>query len=64
MISDVAVTAVDGQSRTSDDAADRPPNARYEQEMTKYHRSADLTVFILCPLSSRTLVKFMSPLSV
>ena len=41
MILDVAVTAVDGQSRTSDDAADRPLNACYDQKMAKYHRLAD-----------------------
>ena len=33
VILDVAVTAVDGQSRTSDDAADRPLNARYDQKL-------------------------------
>ena len=40
MISDVAVTAVDGQSRTSDEATDRLLNIRYEQKMAKYHRVA------------------------
>ena len=47
---DVAVTAVDGQSRKSDDAADRPLNARYDQRMAKYHGWA-----------VRTMVNFMSP---
>ena len=40
LILDVAVTGIgiDGQSRTSDDAPDRPlRNVRYEQKMTKYH---------------------------
>ena len=41
MTLDVAITAVDGQSRMSDDAADRPFNARYDQRMAKYHRLAD-----------------------
>ena len=50
MILDVAVTAVDGQSRKSDDAADRPLNARYDQRMAKYHGWA-----------VRTMVNFMSP---
>ena len=61
---DVAVTAVDGQSRMSDEAADRPLNARYEQKMVKYHRLPIKTVYIPCPLSLRTLVKLISPLSV
>ena len=46
---DVAVTAVDGLSRTSDDAADRPLNARYEQKMVKYHRLADQNGFHFVP---------------
>lgn len=37
-IVDVAVTAVDGQSRASDEAIDCPLNARYEQNMAKYRR--------------------------
>ena len=41
VILDVAVTAIDGQSRTSDDVADRPLNVRYDQKMAKYHRLAD-----------------------
>ena len=39
MTLDVAVTAVDGQSRASDEATDRSLNARYEQEMAKYHKA-------------------------
>ena len=42
---DVAVTAIDGQSRTSDDVADRPLNVRYDQKMAKYHRLADQSGF-------------------
>ena len=38
---DVAVTGVDGQSRTSDEAADRPLQARYDQKMVKYGRVAE-----------------------
>ena len=36
IIIDVAVTGVDGQSRTSDEAVDRPLQARYDQKMAKY----------------------------
>ena len=39
VILNVAVTAVDGQSRASDEATDRSLNARYEQEMAKYHKA-------------------------
>ena len=38
VIIDVAVTGVDGQSRTSDEAAERPLQARDDQKMTKYDR--------------------------
>ena len=41
MIIDVAVTGVDGQSRTSDEAADRPLQTRYDQKMAKYGRVAE-----------------------
>ena len=40
MIIDVAVTGVDGQSRTSDEAADRPLQTRYDQKMAKHGRVA------------------------
>ena len=40
IIIDVAVTGVDGQSRTSDEAVDRPLQARYDQKMAKYGRVA------------------------
>ena len=36
IIIDVAVTGVDGQSRTSDEAVDRPLQARYDQKLAKY----------------------------
>ena len=49
VILDVAVTAVDGQSRTSDDVADRPLNVRYDQKMAKYHRLADQSGFHFVP---------------
>ena len=47
---DVAVTtAIDRQSRTSDDVADRPLNVRYDQKMAKYHRLADQSGFHFVP---------------
>ena len=44
-----AVTAVDGQSRTSDDVADRPLNVRHDKKMAKYHRLADQSGFQFVP---------------
>ena len=41
IILDVAVTGIDGQSRTSDDASERPMQVRYEQKMSKYGRIAE-----------------------
>ena len=38
---DVAITAIDGQSRASDDVADRPLNVRCDQKTAKRHRLAD-----------------------
>ena len=35
IIIDVAVTGVDGQSRTSDEAVERPLQARYDQKLAK-----------------------------
>ena len=32
------MTGVDGQSKTSDEAAERPLQVRYDQKMTKYGR--------------------------
>ena len=49
MILDVAVTVIDGQSRTSDDVADRPFNVRHDQKMAKYHRLADQSGFHFVP---------------
>jgi len=40
---------IDGQSRTSDDAADRPLNVRYDQKLAKYHRLADQNGFHFVP---------------
>ena len=37
--------AVDGQSRTSDDVADRHLNVRHDQKMAKYRRLADQNGF-------------------
>ena len=36
VIIDVAVTGVDGQSRATDEAVERPLQARYDQKMAKY----------------------------
>ena len=36
----VTVTGVDGQFRTSDEAAERPMQVRYDQKMAKYSRVA------------------------
>ena len=41
VIIDVAVTGVDGQSRTSDEAVERPLQVRYDQKMSKYSRVAE-----------------------
>ena len=38
---DVAVTGVDGQSRASDEATERPLQTRYDQKMAKYGRVAE-----------------------
>ena len=40
IIIDIAVTGVDGQSRASDGAAERPLQARYDQRTTKYSHVA------------------------
>ena len=49
MTLEVAVTTIDGQSRTSDDVADRHLNVRYDQKMAKYHRLADQSGFHFVP---------------
>tara|TARA_A100001015_G_C14760788_1_gene621343 strand:+ start:631 stop:852 length:222 start_codon:yes stop_codon:yes gene_type:complete len=56
IIIDVAVTGIDGQSRTSDEAVERPLQARYDQKLAKYGHVAEQNNlrFIL------TLVKFMT----
>ena len=41
VIIDVALTGVDGQSRTSDEAVERPLQVRYDQKMAKYGRIAE-----------------------
>ena len=41
VIIDVAVTGVDGQSRSSDEASERPLQIRYDQKMAKYGRIAE-----------------------
>ena len=41
MIIDVAMTGVDGQSRSSNEATERPLQVRYDQKMAKYGRIAE-----------------------
>ena len=41
VIIDIAVTGVDGQSRATDEAVERPLQARYDQKMAKYGRVAE-----------------------
>ena len=41
VIIDVAITGIDGQSRTSDELTDRPLRVRYEQKKAKYGPTAD-----------------------
>ena len=41
VIIDVAVTGVDGQSRSNDEATERPLQTRYDQKMAKYGRVAE-----------------------
>ena len=43
------MTWVDGQSRASDEAVDRPLQARYDQKMTKCGRAADQNVLRFTP---------------
>ena len=47
---DVAVTGVDGQSKTSDEAAERLMQARYHQKMAKYGRVAEQNNLRFLPL--------------
>ncbi len=41
VIIDVAITGIDGQSRTSDDLPDRPLRVWHEQKKAKYSPTAD-----------------------
>ena len=41
MIIDIAVTGIDGQSRSSDEATERPLQIRYDHKMAKYGRIAE-----------------------
>ncbi len=41
LLIDVAVTGIEGQSRTSDDLPDRPLRIRHEQKVAKYTRIAE-----------------------
>ena len=59
MIVDVAVTGVDGQSRTSDEAADRPLQTRNDQKMAKYYRVAERDSLRFIQAIFLTLAKFM-----
>ena len=49
VIIDVAVTGVDGQSRSNDEATERPLQARYDQKMAKYGRVAEQSGLLLVP---------------
>ena len=40
VIIDVALTGIDGQSRTSDEVVERPLQVRYDQKMAKYGQLA------------------------
>ena len=49
---------------TSDDAVDRPLNARYDQKLAKYHRLADQNGFHFVPAVFSHTGQMMNPLSV
>ena len=49
IIIDVALTGVDGQSRTSDEAVERPLQVRYDQKMAKYGQVAGQNDLRLIP---------------
>ena len=59
MIIDVAMTGVDGQSRSSDEATERPLQVRYDQKMAKYGRIAEQSNLRFVPAVFLTRVKFM-----
>ena len=48
-IIDVAVTGVDGQSRSNDEATERPLQTRYDQKMAKYGRIAEQSNLLFVP---------------
>ena len=49
VIIDVALTGVDDQFRTSDEAVERPLQVRYDQKMTKYGQVAERNVLRFIP---------------
>merc|ERR1711988_2094880 len=49
VIIDVALTGVDGQSRTSDEAVERPLQVRFDQKMAKYGQVATQRELRLIP---------------
>ena len=53
IILDVAVTGIDGTTRTNDDKPDQPLNARFKQKIQKYERPAGKNglVFVLAIFS-------------
>ena len=59
MIIDVAVTGVDGESRSNDEATERPLQTRYDQKMAKYGRVAEQSNLLFVPAVFLTLGKFM-----
>ena len=59
MIIDVAVTGVDGQSRSNDEATERPLQTRYDQKMAKYGRIAEQSNLLFVPAVFLTQGKFM-----
>ena len=59
VIIDVAVTGVDGQSRSSDEVTERPLQIRYDQKMAKCGRVAEQSNFRFVPAVFLTQVKLM-----
>ena len=58
IILDVALTGVNGQSRTSDDLPDRPLQVRYDQKIVKYGRIAKNHGLQFVPAIFLIMVKF------
>ena len=54
----MTVTGIDGKSRTSDKAAERPMQVRYEQKTAKYGRIAEQNNSRFIPAIFPTLVEF------